>query len=185
MLDSLGHGNINYRLLLRWDFSDWGGRTVTAAQLRLFIIDKPSQREMYTIETCQVYPGPEFSATGRNLAKNASGWQGSTVHRTSQTGWTTASTYQGLSWSDGSDIGTEYGTLGNGLDLVYIDLNADAITAINAAIGGTGDPGGSGSALNLTLGSFAAGWYSRNVRIASTRHVNANYRPALVLTYTS
>ena len=90
----------------------------------------------------------------------------------------------GESWTDASKIDTTpFGSFGSGTGLKYITLNVDAKNYIQAAIDGTGDPGGAGNEVNLTLQGFNNGNYTQTCMIASREHSTSNYRPALLVAY--
>lgn len=189
--NSLGYSNVNWRSLLRYSFSGWAGRTIVSASVRLYVIQAPSLIWGYTIneEVVAYYPSPQcnnqvtcdFARSNADIWR--SGWSGSTLHRCTETAFTTSSTWQGLSWSDGTDISTNLGTLGSGTGLKYVTLNAAGIAYLQDAVNGSAD-GGSGDEVNLTLGAFGAGDSTKSIKIASTRHSNADWKPALIITYT-
>ena len=184
-----GYNNINWRSLYRASFAAHAGKTITSVALRLYVIETPSLEWKYTIWP-EVYLFKYWNTTIGMYdylygiyalpahVQYRSGWGGGTVHRCTDTDWTTASTWYGEGWTD-AKISTQLGTLASGTGLKQVQLDT---AYFQAACNGTAD-GGGGNEVNLVLEAHSAGDYSQNIKIASSRHGTAGYRPALIVTF--
>jgi len=185
----LGYGDVNYRSLWRFDLSALAGKTITTAQLRLYILQMPSLIYNYWLLWVMTDLGPpivKYYAWQCDTPYYRSGWPATcNVYRLLDTNWTESSTMHGEGWTDASKIDTtSFGSFASGTGLKYIALNASAITYLQAACSGAGDPGGAGTEVNLTLQGFNNGDYTQTCTIASSEHGTANYKPALIISYT-
>jgi len=143
---NLGRGNINWRLLGRFPFAGWAGRTIVSVESEL-VVEVPSMIFDY-------YPPGDYKSK----------WDGGTMHRCLITNWLNTSTYNGINaggtrWTDGSCVGASLGTLASGAGTKSVIFNAAGIAYVQAAASGTGDPGGAGTGVNLTLQGMANGQY--------------------------
>jgi len=146
----LGWENINWRLLGRFPFAGWAGRTIVSAS-SVFTIEVPSMVYHYDVSLSPVY---------------MSKWSGGAIHRCLITDWDNTDTYNGIRaplsparWNDGSCVGVELGTLASGAGTKSVIFNAAGIAYVQAAANGTGDPAGAGTNVNLTLQGMANGQY--------------------------
>jgi len=184
-----GYNNGNWRSLFRASFAAHAGKTIDTIQLRLFVIEKPSLEWKFNMP----YGAPLFTYYDVALGKIShiyanyalpsgyqcrSGWSGGAIHRCTDTNWTTASTWFGEGWAD-SNISTQLGTFGSAAGLIYVPLDK---TYFQAACNGTAD-GGGGNEVNLVLEAHAAGDYSQNIKMASSRHGTVGYHPALITVF--
>ena len=143
---NLGRGNINWRLLGRFPFAGWAGRTIISVESEL-VIEVPSMIFDY-------YPPGDYKSK----------WNGGAIHRCLITDWDNADSYNGINaggtrWTDGSCVGASLGTLASGAGTKSVIFNAAGIAYVQAAASGTGDPGGAGTNINLTLQGMANGQY--------------------------
>jgi len=187
-----GYNNGDWRSLYRASFAAHAGKTVASAQMRLFVMEKPSLEWKFNIAYAtklfryfNLYYGEEqYLASNYVLPpnyQNRSGWNGGAVHRCTDTNWTTASTWYGEGWTD-SKISTSLATFGSSAGLLYVTLNAAGLAYLQNACDGTAD-GGAGDEINLVLEPHSGGNYSENIKIASSRHGTVNYRPALIVAF--
>jgi len=187
-----GYGNGDWRSLYRASFAAHAGKTVASAQMRLFVIEKPSLEWKFNISqklevftywiATQGYFLDGYYALPSDY-QCRSGWSGGAVHRCTDTNWTTASTWYGEGWTD-AKISTQLATFGNSTGLLYVTLNAAGLAYLQNACDGSAD-GGSGDEVNLVLEAHSTGDYSENIKIASSRHATANYRPALIVEFSA
>jgi len=153
---NLGYNNINWRLLGRFPFAGWAGRTIVSVSSEL-VIEVPSM---------------VYSYTDRPFYKQ--NWNGGAIHRCLITDWDNNDTYNGIRaplspgrWNDGSCVGAELGTLASGAGTKSVIFNAAGIAYVQAAVNGAGDPGGAGTGVNLTLQGMANGQYWSACKITS------------------
>jgi len=160
LVPGLGYENINWRLLGRFPFAGWAGRTIISVESEL-VIEVPSM--VYSTGYADgVFP------------KYKQNWNGGAIHRCLITDWDNGDTYNGIRaplspgrWNDGTCVGAELGTLASGAGTKSVIFNAAGIAYVQAAASGTGDPGGAGTNINLTLQGMANGQYWSACKITS------------------
>ena len=150
VIANLGLYNINWRVLGRFPFAGWAGRTIISVESEL-VVEVPSM-------VYDVYP-PAWLKYKQN-------WNGGAIHRCLITDWDNNDTYNGIRaplspgrWNDGTCVGAELGTLASGAGTKSVIFNAAGKAYVQAACNGTGDPAGGGTNINLTLQGMANGQY--------------------------
>ncbi len=175
-----GYGNINWRLLLRYDLDGWSGRTISSVSIRLHVLQVPSFLQGYTdmhVIGINIYTPPEkFGVEGvkDNTQTDRAGWSGGGVYEYDGDAWVEGTvTWRDITWS----AGTQYGDISSGAGTKIVTLNAAGIDAFQAAADAD-------ETIDLTLQGFSEGNTTQAVKIASTRHADETKRPAAIMVWT-
>lgn len=178
--DSLGAGDIHWRSLFRFNLpaSPWSTRSIVSITINFYV--QETDNLIWTYGDGDMWP-KFWQCDDPKYRSNE--WAGGNLHKCNDTGWGTGSSYNGLSWSDASDIGTDLGAYSGGTGWKSIVLNSAGITMFTSAAGGTGQPSGSGRDANLVLQAHNDGNYLNAAKIASSRH--ATLAPYAQIVYTT